>query len=220
MSVYPAFRWSWAARAVVGLMTAGAAVGIWSPGAAVADVTVPLPDGHIDGPGIHIASSGERAVISPSLAANGAGRTAWVTGNVTVDIQTPPGTVGPKNGASNDPGTNDSSTHGASQVTVGYVVGCQVALGNMSASLGATLSTSPTVSGGISFPLAPGQVKWVQVDYLEMPTSGRYFLNYQDYSMDVQGCGGFAQARQFAVVEKIGPDFAKSTLYGRPFSLG
>lgn len=221
MSKYLAFIRSWAARSTAVGMTCVAAVGFWSSGTAGADTVVPLPDGHVDGPGIHIDSTGERVIVSPSLAANGAGRAAWVTGNIAVDIDTPPGAVGPNNGASNDPGTNDSSTHGASQMTVGYIVGCQVSVGDLSASVGAAVTQSgPALSGGLTLPLAPGQVKWVQIDYLEMPDSGRYYINYQDYSMEIQGCGGYAQARQFTVVEKIGVDYAKTTLYGRPFSLG
>lgn len=221
MSKFLASISSRAVRTVAVAMTYLVAVGVWSSATAVADTTVPLPDGQIDGPGIHISSTGERAIISPSLAANGAGRTAWVTGNVAVDIDTPPGVVGPNNGATNDPGTNDSSTHGASQMTVGYIVGCQVSIGDLSASVGAAVTQSgPALSGGLTLPLAPGQVKWVAIDYLEMPESGRYYINYQDYSMEIQGCGGYAQARQFTVVEKIGVDYAKTTLYGRPFSLG
>lgn len=196
------------------------AIGLWSPGAARADTFVRLPNGHIEGPGVKITSTGEHALISPSLAANGAGRTTWVSGDVTVDIQTPNGTVGPNNGAQNNSGTNDSSTHGASGLTVGYLVGCQVALGSFGPSLGATLSTTPTVAAGLSFPISPGEVKWVQINNKDMTKSGRYYLNYQDVPMDIQGCAGYAQARQFAVVEVVGPDYHKVTLYGQPFSIG
>ncbi len=49
------------------------ATGLLSTGAAHADVFVPLPDGQKTGPGVSIARTGERALISPSLAANGAG---------------------------------------------------------------------------------------------------------------------------------------------------
>lgn len=195
------------------------AIGIWSPQAA-ADAFVRLPNGHIEGPGVKITSIGERAIVSPSMAANGAGRTSWVSGNVTVDIDTPNGVVGPNNGAQNNAGTDDSSTHGSSGLTVGYLVGCQVALGSFGPSLGMSLSTTPTVAVGLSFPISPGQVVWYQIDNKDMTKSGRYYLNYQDVPMDVQGCAGFAQARQFAVVEVVGPDYHKVTLYGQPFSIG
>ncbi|WP_040819759.1 MspA family porin [Nocardia jiangxiensis] len=220
MGKYSASNRSWLTRIAVGMGAVITAIGLWSPGAARADTFVPLPKGHIEGPGVKITSTSEHAVVSPSLAANGAGRTTWVSGDVTVDIQTPDGVVGPNNGAQNNAGTNDSSTHGASGLTVGYLVGCQVALGSFGPSLGATLSTSPTIAAGVSFPISPGEVKWVQIDNKDMTKSGRYFLNYQDVPMDVQGCAGYAQARQFAVVEVIGPDYHKVTLYGQPFSLG
>ncbi|WP_324194046.1 MspA family porin [Nocardia blacklockiae] len=181
---------------------------------------MPLPDGHIERSGVVIHSSGEHAILSPSLAANGAGRTAWVSGDVTVDVDTPPGEVGPNNGALNVPGTNDSSTHGSSGLTVGYLVGCQVALGSFGPSLGATLSQTPSVTVGVSFPISPGEVKWVQINNKDMTKSGRYYLNYQDVPMEIQGCAGYAQARSFAVVEIIGADYHKVTLYGQPFSIG
>lgn len=220
MSKYSASLLSWLTRSAVVMGAIITAIGLWSPGAARADTFVPLPNGHISGPGVTITSTGEHAVVSPSMADNGAGRTTWVSGDVTVDIQTPPGVIGPNNGAQNNPGTDDSSTHGASGLTVGYLVGCQVALGSFGPSFGATLSTTPTVAAGMSFPISPGQVKWVQIDNKDMTTSGRYYLNYQDVPMDIQGCAGYAQARQFAVVEVIGPDYHKVTLYGQPFSIG
>ncbi|MFI1915374.1 MspA family porin [Nocardia sp. NPDC020380] len=197
------------------------ALGFFSPGAANADAWVALPDGHIEGPGVKITSRGERAIVSPSLASNGAGRSTWVSGNITAEVDTPDGTIGPNNGAKNFPGTNNSSTHGSSGLTVGYIVGCQVAVGSLSASTGFTISpTSPSVSGGVSIPLTAGQVAWVQIDNIDTPKSGTYHIQYQDIPMDVQGCGGYAQARQFSVVEIIGADYAKVSLYGQPFSIG
>lgn len=207
-------RWMVAAVAVV------VGIGFFSPGAAMADTIVPLPDGHIEGPGVKITSVGERAIISPSLASNGAGRSAWLSGTVTAEVVTPDGVVGPNNGPQNFPGTNDSSTHNTSNLTVGYVVGCQVSLGALSANSSFTISATPSLSGGFSFPLSPGQVKWVLINYLELIKSDTYQMQYQDIPMDIQGCGGYAQARQFSVVEIIGADYAKVTLYGQPFSLG
>src|SRR5688572_7593494 len=134
------------------------------PGAAGADVVVPLPEGHIEGPGVKITSRGERAIISSSLAANGAGRSSWVSGDVTTEVETPDGVVGPNNGAKNFPGSNNSSTHGASNLTVGYIVGCQVGLSQLSLNTAFTISTSPTLVGGFSFPLSPGEVKWVAIN--------------------------------------------------------
>ncbi|WP_157124188.1 MspA family porin, partial [Nocardia pseudovaccinii] len=153
-------------------VTAAVAMGFFSPGAANADTFVPLPDGHVEGPGATIDSVGEHAVVSPSLADNGIGRNVWVSGRVSADVVTPHGTVGPYNGPQNNPGTGDSSTHGASALTVGYIVGCQVALGSLSSSLSAALSTAPSLSGSLSLPLAPGDVKWVRFDQIDIPDSG------------------------------------------------
>ncbi|WP_245400569.1 MspA family porin [Nocardia albiluteola] len=207
--------------AVTSITAAAMAIGLLSPGAASADAFVALPPGHIDSHGIRISSTGEHAVVSPSLAANGAGRVAWVSGDVTAEIDTPPGAVGPNNGAQNNPGTNDSSTHGSSGLTVGYIVGCQVQL--LNTPVGATLAFDnaiPTIGGNATIPIAPGQVKWVQINNIDMTKSGTYHISYQDVSMNIENCGGFAQARQFSVVEIIGPDYGKTTLYGQPFSIG
>ncbi|WP_067702210.1 MspA family porin [Nocardia jejuensis] len=208
-------------RAIV-MTTAAAivAIGFFSPGAASADAVVPLPDGHIEGPGVKITSRGERAIISASLASNGAGRSSWLSGSVTAEVETPDGAVGPNNGPLNFPGTNDSGTHGSSNLTVGYIVGCQVALGSLSANTAFTISTTPTLVGGFSFPLSPGEVKWLAINNIELVKSGTYTIQYQDVPMDIQGCAGYAQARQFSVVEIIGADYAKVTLYGQPFSIG
>ncbi|MEV6771604.1 MspA family porin [Nocardia sp. NPDC051030] len=168
-----------------------------------------------------ITSRGERAIVSPSLAGNGAGRTTWVSGNVHTDVDTPDGVVGPNNGPLNAPGTNNSSTHGSSNLTVGYVVGCQVSLGGLTASTGVTISpTAPGLAAGFSFPLSAGQIKWIAINNIELIKSGGYDIQYQDIPMEIQSCGGYAQARQFSVVEIIGADYTKVTLYGQPFSIG
>jgi hypothetical protein len=105
-------------------------------------------------------------------------------------------------------------------MSVGYLVGCQVSLGSLSAALSGEVSTSPTLSGSLSLPLAPGQVKWVNFDQKDMTESGRYNFDLQDQQVEVQGCGGYAQAREVVTVEIVGPDYDKTTLYGQPFSLG
>jgi hypothetical protein len=38
--------------------------------------------------------------------------------------------------------------------------------------------------------------------------------------IQVQGCAGYAQARSYTVVEIIGDNYSKTTLYGMPFSIG
>ncbi|MEV4234689.1 MULTISPECIES: MspA family porin [unclassified Nocardia] len=203
---------------------AAVAMGLLSTGAANADTFVPLPDGQKNGPDVTLARTGEHALISPSLAANGAGRVVWVSGNAVADVNvTPEGTVGPNNGASGAPGTNNSSTHGASQLSTGYIVGCQVSIASDAISAG--LSGGINLSGGslggsIGLNLGPGEVKFVQIDYKDILKPGRYSVEYQDAEIEIQGCAGYAQARAYTVVEIIGDHYSKTTLYGQPFSIG
>ena len=76
---------------VAGLGAAAAvAIGLLSAGAANADTFVPLPDVFKAGPGYTMGHVGSSALVSPSLAANGAGRTAWVAGNAWADVTVTP----------------------------------------------------------------------------------------------------------------------------------
>lgn len=199
-------------------------IGLLSAGAADADTVVPLPDGQKAGPGVTLSRTGERAVVSPSLAANGAGRVVWVSGNARADVQvTPEGEVGPYNGPTNRSGSNNSSTHGASQLNTGYIVGCQVSIGDeaIAAGLAGGVSTLGASAGGaIGLHLGPGQVAFVQIDAKDILKPGVYSVEYQDAEIDVQGCAGYAQARSYSVVEIIGDHYSKTTLYGAPFSIG
>ncbi|WP_040812787.1 MspA family porin [Nocardia concava] len=202
---------------------ASVALGLMSTGAANADTFVPLPDGHKAGPGVTIDRLGEHAVISPSLSANGAGRTAWLSGRVIANVDTPEGTVGPNNGPTNSPGSNNSSTHGTSQVNTGYIIGCQVNISDSAVSAGVSGGVSLTganAGGSIGLNLGPGQVTFVQVQSKDITKSGTYAIDYKDVPVDVQGCAGYAQARAYTVVEVIGDNYSKTTLYGQPFSLG
>ncbi|WP_067847590.1 MspA family porin [Nocardia lijiangensis] len=203
---------------------AAVVMGLLSTGAADADAFVPLPNGERVGPGVTITRTGERAVISPSLAANGAGRVAWVSGAVVADVTvTPEGQVGPNNGPANGPGTNNSSTHGASQLSTGYIVGCQVSIGDDAISAGVSGGidlSGGSLGGSIGLELGPGQVKFVQIDYKDILKPGVYSVEYQDVEIEIQGCAGYAQARAYTVVEIIGDHYSKTTLYGMPFSIG
>ncbi|MEV0332339.1 MspA family porin [Nocardia neocaledoniensis] len=216
-------------RGTRGLRAAGTGVAVLALGALVAgtagaDAFVPLPDGERAGPGVTVKRTGERALVSPSLAANGAGRVAWVSGTVTADVTaTPEGEVGPYNGPADKPGSNNSSTHGASQLNTGYIVGCQVAIGDDAISAG--LSGGIDLSGGslggsVGLDLGPGEVKFVQIEKKDILKAGTYSVEYQDVEIEVQGCGGYAQARSYSVVEIIGDHYSKTTLYGAPFSIG
>ncbi|QLY32504.1 MspA family porin [Nocardia huaxiensis] len=199
-------------------------VGLLSTGAANADTFVPLPDGQKAGAGVTITRNGEHAVISPSLSANGAGRTAWLSGNVVADVtSTPEGEVGPWNGATNNPGSNNSSTHGTSRLSTGYIVGCQVSLADnaISAGIGASADlTGGGLSGSVGLNLGPGEVKFIGIDGKDIKKAGTYSVEYTDVPIEINGCAGYAQARSYTVVEIIGDHYSKTTLYGQPFSLG
>ncbi|MFR9753002.1 MspA family porin [Nocardia sp. 004] len=203
---------------------AAVAMGLLSTGAANADTFVPLPDGEKLGPGVTITRTGEHALISPSMAANGAGRVVWVSGTATADVTvTPEGKVGPTNGPTGNPGTNNSSTHGASQVNTGYIVGCQVSIADdaISAGVSGGIDLKGVSAGGsIGLNLGPGEVKFVQVNYKDILKPGVYSIEYKDIEIAIQGCAGYAQARSYTVVEIIGDHYSKTTLYGMPFSIG
>jgi len=226
---------------VAGLGAAAAvAIGLLSAGAANADTFVPLPDVFKSGPGFQMGHVAGSALVSPSLAANGAGRTAWVAGNAWADVAiTPDGDPGPNNGPQNNGspqpnGSSNSSTHGSSRIMTGYIVGCQVDItgleGNLGFDLGFPFSASTPdsfsigpsggVGASISVPLNAGQVKWVEVGGKDIIAAGRYSYDYQDVQMEIQNCGGYAQARSYTAVEIIGDNYAKSILYGQPFSIG
>ncbi|MGW4120922.1 MspA family porin [Nocardia sp. NPDC004711] len=203
---------------------AAVAIGLLSTGAANADTFVPLPDGQKAAPGVTVNRTGEHAVVSPSLAANGAGRVVWVSGIATADVtDTPDGTVGPNNGPVSQAGSNNSSTHGASQISTGYIVGCQVSIGEDAVSAGVSGSLSlngGSLGGSIGVNLGPGQVQFVQIDYKDILKAGTYSVEYRDAEVQIQGCAGYAQARAYTVVEIIGDHYSKTTLYGQPFSIG
>ncbi|MEV0030429.1 MspA family porin [Nocardia sp. NPDC050793] len=203
---------------------AAVAMGLLSTGAANADTFVPLPDGQKVAPGVTLTRTGEHALISPSLAANGAGRVVWVSGNATADVTvTPEGEVGPNNGPAGGAGTNNSSTHGASQLSTGYIVGCQVSIADDAISAGVSGGIDLegfSAGGSIGLNLGPGEVKFVQIDYKDILKPGVYSVEYQDAEIEIQGCAGYAQARAYTVVEIIGDHYSKTTLYGMPFSIG
>ncbi|WP_072813927.1 MspA family porin [Rhodococcus zopfii] len=234
----------------IGSVAAAAAIalGFLSVGAANADTLVPLPDGEITAPGgkATVTRTEESALISPSMAANPTNRVAWVSGKITarvnVDIPKEPG----KTDGSTSPlaGANNSSTHGVSRINTGYIVGCQVDISGLKGNLGINFSTggssamtgnlltdavtgvttltnavSPTAS--LSVPLQPGQVTFVHLEGKDITEKNtEYTVQYQDTELSNGGCGGYAQARAYTVLEVVGKDYVKTTLYGQPFSIG
>ncbi len=211
--------------AVVGA-SAFTVFGLLSTGAANADTFVPLPNGEQLGDGVKIDRFGETANVFQSMSANGAGRDALVSGTVVAKVDNAPvyPHVGPFNTPpANTSGSNNSNTHGASQLNTGYIIGCQVSIGDsaISANAGMSVSTSSVgASGSVSLELGPGDVKFVQVSYKDILHPGTYSISYKDSEIDVVGCGGYAQARSYTNVEVLGDFYSRTTLYGQPFSIG
>ena len=213
----------WGARAAGIAAAVAVALGLSSTGAANADVFVPLAYGEKAlGDGGKIVRSDESAKIVPSF--NPASRQTWVSGRASVDVkQTPEGKVGPFNGPAGAEGTNNSSTHGASQINTGYIVGCQADIAGLSGgtSFGFNLfSGMPSGSVALTVPVLPGQVRAIPLDSKDILKAGRYEIQYTDRQITVQNCGGFAQARSYIAVEIIGDNYVKTVLYGQPFSIG
>lgn len=198
--------------AVVAAVALTAAVGVITFGAGQADAGR-LPSGTkqavgIDGQVVKLARSGESSRILPSMAANGAGRAAAVSGTYKASL-----------------------SKGKGVLTVGYLVGCQINLNGLEGGLSATIATVPSVAGSITLPLTPGEVAFVKTDNIKI-TKGSATVMVDSFSIDVQKCGGYASAR--SVVQAVGADgfstedgalsgdggYVQSTLYGRPFSLG
>ena len=213
---------------IAGLGAAAAvALGLMSTGAASADTFIPLPDGSKVGPNVTMTRTAESALSSSSLAANGAGRVAWVSGTVTADVKgieevtDVPAANGTAKTEGTYNGTNASTTHGVSRVSTGYIVGCQVDITGLSATPSFSLGLdSLSTSAGLTVPLNSGEVKYVPLAAKDIKKDGVYTLQYQDAELQVQKCGGFAQARSYTVVEIVGNDYSKTSLYGAPFSIG
>jgi hypothetical protein len=188
----------------VGAITAVAAIGLASLGAGnAAAAGGPLPDGAkekfgVDDTKIAIVRTGESAYPVPSVANNGAGRAAEVNGTITVYPGEASGTL-----------------------TTGYIIGCQIDItgleGGLSGSLD-ILNLAGSLAGSISVPLKPGEAALAVIGEKEFegaPAS----IQYRQFGIDVQQCGGYAQARAVSIVTTSGDYVIKSSLYGAPFSL-
>ncbi|WP_439031199.1 MspA family porin [Gordonia terrae] len=191
-----------------------------------ADAFVRLPDGTATGEGIRIVRSDESARVSASMAANGVSRTTWVSGQITLYApHLKPAKAGPSAGAAGEttlPGSNGTATNGAAAtLSTGYIVGCQVNIKGLQGGLSGTITpTAPTVSGSLTVPLAAGDVTFVVLTSKNIEKPGTYHLGYDDAQIDVQNCGGYAQARAFTTIETTGEVHQKVNLYGKPFSIG
>lgn len=209
-------------------VAATAALGLLSTGAANADTFIPLPGGSItktlsDGTVVTVRMVGESANINPSMGSTPLHRNAWVSGSAQVDISGTNSTVGGK-------------------IFPGYVVGCQVNIAGGGANGGVDggaaydgSSPSAGASAGGNLSLGPGQSKAFFV--LDLESADDYgseshnvrnkfqgnsgSVTWADETINLNGCGGYAQARSFVTV-KVETDNVVSdvTLWGQPFSLG
>ena len=191
----------------VGAITAVAAIGLASLGAGNA-AAGPLPDGAkktvgVDGTEIAIVRTGESAYPVPSVANNGAGRAAEVNGTITVYPGEASGTL-----------------------TTGYIIGCQIDITGLEGGLGGSLaipsllagSIGGGLSGSLSVPLKPGEAAFAVIGEKEFEGDVAS-IQYRQFGIDVQQCGGYAQARAVSIVTTSGDYVIKSSLYGAPFSL-
>ncbi|MFT4128195.1 MAG: MspA family porin [Gordonia sp. (in: high G+C Gram-positive bacteria)] len=198
-------------------IAAVAAIGLASTGAGEA-AALALPSGSkvttgANGAYAKIARTGEHAWPQGSLAANGAGRAAEVSGIWA---------------------TKTSGLGG--KFYLGYLIGCQVDISGLTLDLGAGLdfaAASGSLSAGLSIPLTPGSVASVIVTYKSLNDAGNAAIQLSRYQIDVQGCGGYAQARSVALVRAAAGytvdedndtltgtgSLIQSSLYGKPFSL-
>ncbi|GAA4666320.1 MspA family porin [Gordonia humi] len=161
----------------------------------------------IDGQVVKISRSGESARALHSVANNGAGRSAAVSGTYSAKL-----------------------SKGTGSLKVGYLVGCQINIAGLSGGIGATISAAPSLSGSLTVPLEPGQVAFVSGDSLSLK-KGHGTVMVDNFNINVEGCGGYASAR--SVVQVLAADglstdddtitatsgYVQSSLYGKPFSL-
>ncbi len=162
----------------------------------------------IDGQKVTIKRTGERFRIQHSVANNGAGRAAAISGTYRASVNKGKGTM-----------------------VVGYLVGCQVDITGFSGGISGSIALSgPSLSGSLSVPLNPGQVKFVHGEGVSLH-EGKGTVMVDSFQLDVQQCGGYASARSAVkVMAADGLDtedglsgdsgFLQATLYGKPFSLG
>ncbi|MFF2550799.1 MspA family porin [Nocardia sp. NPDC058058] len=189
-------------------LSAGAACAVLlSSGSAGADSFIPLPDGGksfttATGIAVDITRSGEGATISPALAANSMSRTVWVSGRSLATVD----------GAS------------AGTLETGYLLGCQVDLsGGMSAGGDLAVGIESFVPEIVSsIELKPGAVAAVSLSKKELaPEAGAVGYGYHNRGLQIDGCGGYAQARGFTnLTVRNGGGSTVVTLYGAPFTLG
>ncbi|MCR5978524.1 hypothetical protein GDN83_12430 [Gordonia jinghuaiqii] len=164
----------------------------------------------IDGESIQTWRTGEFALPAPSVANNGSGRSAVVSGIYQAQ-------------ASKGVGGN---------LAVKLLIGCQVDITGLQGGLGAGIDlTGLDAAGSLSIPLKPGEVVVADITDKDLSDSGRAAIQLSQFEVQVQQCGGYASARTITKVigakgystddGKVSGEgtLIQSTLYGQPFSL-
>ncbi|ASR02247.1 MspA family porin [Gordonia rubripertincta] len=164
----------------------------------------------IEGESIQTWRTGEFALPAPSVANNGSGRSAVLSG--VYQAKASEGVSG--------------------NLAVKLLVGCQVDITGLSGGLGAGISlTGVDATGSLSIPLSPGQVAIVDVTDKDLADNGQAAIQLSQFEVSVQQCGGYASARTITKVigakgystddGKVSGEgsLIQSTLYGQPFSL-
>lgn len=166
----------------------------------------------IEGESIQTWRTGEFALPAPSVANNGAGRSAVVSG--VYQAKASKGVSG--------------------NLAVKLLVGCQVDITGLSGGFGAGIDIIgglANATGAISIPLSPGQVAIVDITDKDLAVNGQAAIQLSQFEVSIQQCGGFASAR--TITKVIGAkgystdkgtvsgegSLIQSTLYGQPFSL-
>ncbi len=199
-------------------VAAVAAVGLAGVGAGTA-AAAPLANGSkviegIDGERVFTQRTGESQYSVARVAYNGGlGRTALISGLYKAQ-------------ASAGVGGN---------LKVQILAGCQIDVSDIGASGsgGITLSATPSISisGGLMFPIKPGEAALYDVTDKDLSDSGLAQIQLQDFEITFPNCGGYASARSVTKViaakgYEVSDDddvatgegtLMQSTLYGQPF---
>ena len=221
---------------------AGVAIGALSTGAANADTFIPLPtdtaSNTVGGSKVTLKISNQSARLSPGMVAVPTTRNAWVSGTISVTID----------GAKADGGSiaagylvgcqinfGAKATAGASATPgLGFDGGGVTGLDGMGAKATGNVGGTITLSAGqvgaqyLVFDRAtwPQPGDEISPDWNTPSNSFKFkgksgSLSFNDQTIGVDQCAGYAQARFFAVVKaKVGNSEGHTTLWSKPFTLG
>lgn len=230
-----------ALRGAAAAAVAGVALGALSAGTANADTflnldnpstTQKLGDGSVT-----ISLTGHHAILSPGMVALPTTRNAWVSGTVSVKVN------GKASGGTIQAGyvVGCQIQVGSASVNVGGKADSGVGI-DTSKQNPLTVTPSITASTGAAIGLAAGQVgvQNLTFDRKKFPSPGdeikpnwsapsnsysfskdKGSLSFQDQTIGVDNCGGYAQAKFFVIVNaQVGNSEGNVLLWSKPFTLG